>query len=352
MKGFKVRKNTIHHILFWLIYFGLNTFRWGRYFDDYAYSFNSNVVEFSIHIILVYFNLYFLLPRLIPNKYLIYIFTLLTVVLAMTFVRIIFTYEFITTDVFKEAERPGISVFDFNYVLAAYIGQLYVIGFTTAIKITIDYVKNLQKTKDLENQSLENELSMLKSQLQPHFFFNTLNNLYSLTLEKSNKAPETVIKLSELMSYVIYQGSKKEVPLHDEIKYIQNYIDLVLLRFGNRVNVLFSITGVMENHYISPLLLLPFIENSFKHGTDCNLDKLSLYVDIQIFKNKLIFKTRNKKTNNYIDSNAKGIGLKNTKRRLGLLFGDDYNLIINNTPHNYTVTLKIPLNGNNKMSHY
>ncbi len=340
----KIHKSILRHSLFWGVYFTLNTLRWGSYFDDYLYSFQSNLVEFFVHIVLVYFNLYFLLPRLIPNKYLEYISILLISILTMTLVRIMFTYEFVTTNVFPESQQSKGSIFDLNYIVAAFIGEIYVIGFTTAIKITIDYVKNLRKTEELEKQGLKNELSLLKSQLQPHFFFNTLNNLYSLTLEKSDQAPETVVKLSEFMSYVIYQGNKKKVSLTNEIKYIQNYIDLECLRYGDRVNVEFSISGTILGHTIPPLLLLQFIENAFKHGTDHELGAVTISIEIVVKDSWLHFKTKNRKKNTYSDKvKHEGIGLKNTRRRLSLLFENQYDLILNDTTTNYTVDLKIPL---------
>ncbi len=265
----------------------------------------------------------------------------------MTLVRIIFTYEFVTTDVFPESERSEDSIFDLNYITAAFIGEIYVIGFTTAIKITIDYVKNLRKTEELEKQSLKNELSLLKSQLQPHFFFNTLNNLYSLTLDKSDQAPETVVKLSEFMSYVIYQGNKRRVFLTDEIKYIQNYIDLERLRFGDRVHVDFSITGNIEDYKIPPLLLLQFVENSFKHGTGHELGNVILHIELEMVDSWLLFKTKNQKCNHQDES--KGIGLKNTRRRLGLLFENNYDLKIQESETTYAVSLKIPLEENEKI---
>ena len=331
------------HILFWVLYFTFNVLRWGSYFDDYVYSFNSNLVEFAVHISLVYFNLYFLWPRFLPQRYGVYLFLLLIATLVMTFIRIVITYEFVTTDIYKESDLPASSIFDFNYVLAGFIGELYVIGFTTAIKITIDYIRNLQKTKELEKQSLQHELSMLKSQLQPHFFFNTLNNLYALTLEKSNEAPETVIKLSQFMSYVIYQGNKKTVPLSDEIKYIQNYIDLEQLRFGQRVQVDFKVKGSTKNKKIPPLLLLPFIENAFKHGTHFETTPVYVSIDIEIQETTLIFKTANKKNpEKVIDKKSSGIGLSNTKRRLGLLYGENYDLTIDEDHDIYTITLNVP----------
>src|SRR5690606_26047619 len=109
-------------------------------------------------------------------------------------------------------------------------------------------------------------LSFLRSQVQPHFFFNTLNNLYALTLEKSEKAPETVLKLSELMSYVIYKGKQQFVNLSEEIEHINNYIDLENLRYGNKLEAKLSISGNILGKQIPPLILMPFVENSFKHG--------------------------------------------------------------------------------------
>ncbi|MBP2833011.1 histidine kinase [Aquimarina sp. U1-2] len=261
----------------------------------------------------------------------------------MTLARIMFTYEYVTTDVFPESERSKNSIFDINYITAAFIGEIYVIGFTTAIKITIDYAKNLRKTKELEKQSLKTELSLLKTQLQPHFFFNTLNNVYSLTLEKSDQAPETVVKLSEFMSYIIYQGNKKRVSLLDEVKYIQNYIDLERLRFGDRVEVKFSISGRIEGFKIPPLLLLQFVENSFKHGTSYELGKVKLYLNLEVKGDWLIFTTHNKKRIETEDCKKKGIGLKNTTRRLKLLYESNYDLHIDENETDYTITLKIPL---------
>ncbi|MFD2592980.1 sensor histidine kinase [Aquimarina hainanensis] len=271
---------------------------------------------------------------------------MLTAILIMTLLRIVLTYELVTTHIWKESGRQGVSIFDKNYVLSAYIGQIYVIGFTTAIKMTIDYVRNLKRTKEIENHNLENELSMLKSQLKPHFFFNTLNNLYSLILEKSDEAPDTVIKLSEFMSYVIYQGNKKKVPLIEEVKYIRNYIDLERLRFGERVEVEFAMSNQMESYKIPPLLLLQFIENAFKHGTYYELEKVWLYFGLEIDDSWLIFKTKNKKKCNkeeVKDNKSQGLGLKNMRRRLGLLFDENYEFVVNEDESNYAITLKIPL---------
>ena len=345
-----LKKPIVYHTLFWVVYFLFNTLRWGSYFDDYTYSFHSNLVEFPIHIVLVYFNLYYLLPKLIPAHFGRYLGLLAMAILFMSLLKIVITYELVTTDIWKESSRQETDLFGINYILAVFIGELYVIGLTTAIKMTIDYVKNQRRTRELEKINMDTELSMLKSQLQPHFFFNTLNNLYSLTLDKSDQAPETVLKLSELMSYIIYQGNQKQVELAKEVHHIHHYLDLEKLRFGQRLNIEFEITGLMGGHSIPPLILLPFIENAFKHGTCNKTGKIPLTIALEIKEKQLTFFVRNLKNNAEeggnglrLPQNGQGIGLKNTKRRLGLLYPDQHQLHIDEDEDHYSVNLKIPL---------
>ncbi len=343
-----LKKPLVYHILFWIIYFSLNVIRWGNYFDDYTYSFWSNLVEFPIHIALVYLNLQYLMPKFIPNRLKTYVLVLLLSVLVFSLIRIVLTYNFVTTDIWREASHQD-SLFGINYIVAVMIGEIYVVGLTAAIKLGIDRVKFKSRASALEKINLETELALLKSQIQPHFFFNTLNNLYSLTLDKSDKAPETVLKLAALMRYVVYESKNKKVSLTREVKHIQNYIDLEKLRYGNDLEVNFNITGSLENHTITPILLLPFVENTFKHGVSNRLDKKPIAIAISIENNTLTLATKN-----YINPdqeehmplngiNHHGVGLQNTKRRLNLLFGNSYTLDIATTNELYTNTLKIPL---------
>ena len=265
----------------------------------------------------------------------------------MTFVRIIATYYCVTKDVYREAARSDLSIFDINYIIAGFIGQLYVIGFTTAIKVTIDYSKNLKRTKELEKERLKNELTFLKAQLQPHFFFNTLNSLYALVLEKSDKAPEIIIKLSEFMSYVLYSGRKRLVPIHEEVNYIQNYIELERLRFGKDLKIDFTVSDTVNGYKIPPLVLLPFVENAFKHGDTTKTLEPFLEMQISLIKNQMSFCCKNTlKQSNYVDLSDPigGIGLANSKRRLNLLYPNRHTLNTSVTKEFYIVNLQIPLN--------
>lgn len=332
-----------YHILFWVIYFTFNVIRWGSYFDDYWYSLKSNLVEFPLHIIIVYVNLYYLLPKFILTKnHKQYIFNIFISLGVLYVLRTGVNYLLVIKDIWPEAESVQ-KAFTFNHVVAVVLGELYVLALVTAIKLTVDWVCERKKAEGFQKIQLETELKFLKAQIQPHFFFNTLNNLYALTIERSEKAPEVVLKLSEIMEYILYEAKGKKISLYNEIKYVQNYIDLEKLRYGDRVNVDLSIQGNIENIQVPPLLFLPFIENCFKHGTkDNNYLNVSIYFE-KTAANFLIFSV----VNNYNQFTNKvknhGIGNKNIKRRLELLFKDTFTLEIKGGKQNYSVSLMIPL---------
>ncbi|MCV9387086.1 sensor histidine kinase [Reichenbachiella ulvae] len=343
-----LRNPIVQHVLFWTIYFAFNWIRWGSFFDDYVYSFKSNLVEFPLHIALVYFTVYFLMPRLLPEKIGWFIVALIGVTLFISYIKIIITFFAVTTDIYKEANRTDIGLFDFVYVADVFIGELYVVAVAVSVKITIDWISAKNRTNELEKTNLETELAFLKSQIQPHFFFNTLNNLYSLTLDKSEKAPYTVLKLSELMSYVIYDAKQKRVPLINEIQHIQNYLDLEMLRYGERLEVDLQISGDIEGHIIPPVLLLPFIENSFKHGTKVDSDTIPITISLDVTDNILTFSTENLKpkheeVDNGLENYKHGVGMANTRRRLNLVYGEKHQLDIEESDDKYKIILKIPI---------
>ena len=148
-----------------------------------------------------------------------------------------------------------------NYVVVMMLGELYVISFGAAIKITIDWLRERQIAANLAKSNLETELRFLRSQISPHFFFNTLNNIYSLSLEKSENTPETILKLSDLMRYLLYETKEKRQPLAKEIKFIQNYLDLEHIRYNKKLDLKFEVTGNPKGKNIAPMLLIHFIEN-------------------------------------------------------------------------------------------
>ncbi|MET0299381.1 MAG: histidine kinase, partial [Flavitalea sp.] len=181
------------------------------------------------------------------------------------------------------------------------------------------------------------------SQIQPHFFFNTLNNLYSLTLKKSDHAPEVVLKLSELMSYMLYGSNTQLVQLDKEIDFLQNFMDLEQLRFGERLKVRFDIEGNTETKKIPPLILILFVENSFKHGVKNNLREIEIAANLTVSDKELIFTISNPVEVIQTDLTTSGIGLKNVQRRLDLLYGNRYTLHAETSHDKFITRLMLPL---------
>lgn len=187
----------------------------------------------------------------------------------------------------------------------------------------------------------EQELQYLKMQIHPHFLFNTLNTLYGLSLSKESSTAEMILQLADLLDYILYQTRKPLVSLQDEIKHIKNYIELEKKRFRDRLQIEFSVQNVNDNIKIAPMLLLPFVENSFKHG---NSDKeiLEIKIDIKIQAEKMHFRIWNSKDDYNINSGTKeGIGLQNIKKRLQILYADAHTLKINETEDSFEVLLTI-----------
>ncbi|WP_419212017.1 sensor histidine kinase [Maribacter sp. X9] len=335
-----------YHIIFWTIYFLFNTLRWGSLHNDYVYSLKTNLIGFPIHMALSYFNLYYLMPLLVYNKrYLEYTLAIIASLFVMLILKFNLTYYLISTNVMPEASEVVNSI-SLNYAIVTMFGELYVVSFATAIKITVDWLREHQKLHELETRQLTSELRFLRSQVSPHFFFNTLNNIYSLTLEKSDKASESVLKLSELMRYLLYAARRNKQDLQNEVQLIQNYLDLEKLRFDDSLTINMNISGDVHGKKIAPMLLIPFVENSFKHGANKNIGAMTIKIDLIVENNILLFEISNpipeKMTDYNLDDEEGGIGLYNVKKRLELGYSpDEYELNISTTDNIFKVFLKL-----------
>lgn len=334
-----------HHVIFWLIYFAITVIRWGGVHEDYLYSFKTTLIGFPIHMILVYLNIYVLMPQFaFKKKHTTYTALILLSMFTMVIAKFNLTYYLVSTNVWPEG--PYIEHMTFNYVIDMMIGELYVITFVTAIKITLDYLHEHKRVTDLEKAQLETELLFLKTQVSPHFFFNTLNNIYSLAVENSKKTPLIILKLSELMRYLLYETKNKKQSLDKEILCIQNYLDLERIRHNDKLEIDMSISGDIEDKKIAPFLLLTFIENAFKHGVHKSIDEVVITIDFIIKKKFLYFEISNpvpKSVERKESLNkSNGIGLENVKKRLELGYNEnDYKLSIKNKNNMFVVKLKI-----------
>jgi two-component system sensor histidine kinase AlgZ len=335
-----------YQIVFWLTYFLFNTFRWGSYFNDYFYSLKTNLLGFPIHMTLCYLNILIFMPYLVyRKKYLLYFLAILSSIFIMVFIKFNLTYLLITHNVWPEGPET-IDKLTLNYTIDMMMGELYVITFVTAIKITFDFLNEQRRVTDLEKSQLETELLFLKSQISPHFFFNTLNNIYSLSVEKSNKTPKIVLKLSELMRYMLYETKSKKQTLENEILCIQNYLDLERIRNDDRLEVNMYISGEIHNKEISPIILLTFIENAFKHGVNKNTGAVVIDINFKIKGDFLHFTITNPMPeitlHKDIFNKSSGIGLENVKKRLELGYNkSDYKLSFKNKKDIFVAKLVI-----------
>jgi two-component system LytT family sensor kinase len=332
-----------HHIWFWGVFFIINFLRWGSYFNDYSYSLKSNILEFSLHIPLVYFNILILIPRYIMNsKYYKYTLALLLSLAIVYVLKTELTYYFITKNVFPEANREY-RPFEINHIAAVVIGEIYVLAIASSAFFTLTWLKERERNLVMKNNQSKMKLKYLKTQIQPHFFFNTLNNLYALSLESSSKVPDVILKLSNLMEYVLYDvNGTKFVPLIKEIDYIQNYIEIEKLRFEN-VEVFINLESNIEDVKVPPLLLISLIENAFKHG-GLNNKNLKIKINCKIINDSVL---QFEILNNFVLSQnlktKKGIGLMNTKKRLKLIFKNNYKLEQEVKFNYYIIRLQIPI---------
>lgn len=331
-----------NHLWFWGVFFSLNVLRWGAYFNNYEYSFKSNIIEFSLHIPLVYFNLFILVPRyVLKKKYYQYSLALLLSLALVYLLKTGMTYYLISEDIWPEANREY-KPFDINHIVAVCIGELYVLGIASSVYLTFTWLRERDRNRALREEQFKIKLKYLKNQIQPHFFFNTLNNLYALSLESSNKVPDVIIKLSKLMEYVLYEiEGTKFVPLIKEIDYIQNYIEIEKLRFEN-VEVNINIESNIDDIKVPPLLFISLVENAFKHG-GLNNNRLKIKINCKIIDGWLHFEILNNFVHSPTLTPQKGIGLTNTKKRLKLIFKNNYTLEHKVKFNYYIILLKIPL---------
>jgi len=233
----------------------------------------------------------------------------------------------------------GIIFFELANVLSSSFILVLLGGF---IHLVFIFFKNQDEKKSLENANLKAEINLLKSQVNPHFLFNTLNSIYSQVYHKSQNAEKSILKLSEILRYVIYDTSTEMTLLKSDIHYLSNYIDLQRMRLSDKVTISYAVKGDCGNLTIAPLLLITFIENAFKHGISYTHSSV-INIDIQIFNKTITMVVSNPVTADTKFENE-GIGLKNVKRRLDLLYRGNYWLDIVQDQNLHVVTLKINLN--------
>ncbi|MEY3322714.1 MAG: hypothetical protein RLZZ417_2297 [Bacteroidota bacterium] len=333
--------NWIIHIIFWIVLFSILILL-EQTNEDTFFTLSNELINLSFYMIIVYFNLGYLIPvYLDKKKILTYLFLLLLACFLLTPIKTLVLH-------LKLSDFPNYQYKLFEKQTGYFFVFVIISGFTTIGNIVVDWFAQITLRQQLENKNMQSELQFLKSQINPHFFFNTLNSLYSLTLKKSDLAPEIVIKLSDMMRYMLYECNEKKVNLSKEILYLQNYIDLEKLRQGNSIEILFEINGDTEDKFIAPLLLITFLENAFKHSVNTSPDiRRFVHINLNVDELDLHFYISNNKSLPAFNSEnltlVGGIGLENVNRRLQLIYPNRFELNILNLQQEYIVNLNLKL---------
>ena len=293
-------------------------------------------------VLFYYFNYLYFIPKfLFRKKFLIYATVVIGSLIASCVIVDLY-YYFVVSVVENWHHRPpfmfsrGMWIPLFPLLTAVAIG--------ISLRLAKEWARTEKERRELQNEKLISELALLKSQINPHFLFNTLNNICSLARKKSDDTEPAIIKLSQIMRYMLTDSRQDKVGLTDEVDYLNNFIELQKIRIGDKVDLAFNISGDISMIQVEPLLLIPFVENAFKHGISYK-DRSSIRIDLRADSAGMVFSVENTKPQPRDRSNLEesGIGLKNVRRRLELLYPGKHLLDIQDTDSKYKIMLKIDL---------
>jgi len=321
--------------------------RYGFAVSSFRILMNTTLMT-MIYMGLTYGILYIILPRyLSKNKN--WIVTTSILVMFVSFIAFI-NYLFFLL-VFSISTRLGYfeKMPDMEFIIPVWGRQILfnyptIVGFALAIKLLKNWYVKQKEAAQVARDKINAELQLLKAQVHPHFLFNTLNNIYSFIINDSPAAPEMLRKLSALLRFIIYECNQPLVKLEKELRMLRDYIDLEKIRYGTSFNMNLQIQGTAINKMVCPLLLIPFLENSFKHGASQMLTHPWVNLDIVIEEENLQFELSNSKPMSTGEETvSRGLGLSNVKKRLAILYPGTHSLNIIDDVMSFSVSLKVPL---------
>ena len=330
-------RRIIWHIGFWLsytlVYALLNTGFAAP--SDLAYSLPIRFLRFwagelillPIKITTAYLFIYWLVPRyLLKRAYWQMVIGSISLLIPAIILNRVATYHIIFP--FLYGEIPAYELYTAKRFLYALLNILPVIGIVATIKLLRHQLAEQKRIAALEKGQLVAELSFLKAQTNPHFLFNTLNNIYALARKKSEQTAPVVLQLSKILRFMLYECNQHKILIQREVQIIEDYLELEKLRYNDRLKLNFTKKITAPNQAIAPLLLLPFVENAFKHSANHTRFDTTIDIILMVEKNQLNFKVKNQKEDD-TEKNELGIGLKNVQRQLELTYPEKYSLHIN-----------------------
>jgi two-component system, LytTR family, sensor kinase len=342
------------HLLFWAGLFVYNWLVYGALNDAYEGFFYWSILNTCIMAIATYFAINILIEQyFLTGRKKEFYFLLVFSLAGFAILRRVLNYYLIFKHFF--IEKCKMAIFYAPKILAEGFGIAMIAAMGIMFHFINKWAEERASNQHLLNEKLAAQMELLKSQVQPHFIFNTLNNIYSLSFSNSTLASEMIYRLSGLLSYMLYDSKKEMIPLEKEIEYINHFIKLQQLRFGNRLDVSLNVYSGLNGVELPPLLVLPFVENCFKHGIDNNLEKSWITIDFSSVQKELKIKIENSIApscqNIKRDEEKSGIGIANVKNRLDIIYPNQHTLKILPSENAYLVVLKIPLLKSNQVKH-
>ena len=356
----KLQYRLSRHLVFWfcwwlfcsILYSYVPIFQILPNYKRFILSATEAFIFLSIHIFFTYSLVYFVVPFLLIKGR--YISSAITVVLLFVATGVLNAFlsphvesirNYILFPFFQQTLPTRFIGPGFSYSLMAGLrGGITIGGLGAAIKLMKYWYIKEQSNLELKKENAEAQLQLLKAQVHPHFLFNTMNNIYSYTQNTSPVASKLVMGLSDLLRYILYTGNQAIVPLDKELKMLEDYITLEKVRYDERLDVQLELPKNSENYFISPLLLLPLVENCFKHGLSHMIEQPWISLRISMENNYMVMKLVNGKAEDYKATEvSSGIGLQNVRKRLELLYPQKHSLKITNEEDVFIVDLKIEL---------
>ncbi|MEY4934136.1 MAG: hypothetical protein RIS64_495 [Bacteroidota bacterium] len=328
------------NILFWLLYFLYEWLGHGAATDQYALYFESACFNISTSFVVAFVAIHLLGKPYHHRKTTFWISQIALAVIFVLFRRI-YHYYIVYPVYFPFAlSKPLIF---FPKLLIEFVNLYLIVCLYGMFYFVRSWYQQQQTLQNLKQEKIAAELELLKSQVQPHFIFNMLNNIYAGAFKTSPETAQQILKLSNLLEYSLYDSKKERIALIDELNYIQNYLDLQKIRIGEKLDVSFNIFDNINGVSVPPLLLLPIVENCFKHGVHKAINPSWIRFDVAVKKGAFVFKAENS-IEDAIPSNENqnsGLGLKNVKRRLELLYPDAHEFKIYKETNSFLIVLKL-----------
>ncbi len=332
------------HLSFWCVYLSFNVYQINFFQHerglDWGELISSLLVQLVFTLFIAYFNYFITWPRFLKTKNIWRYLLEFLIPFALVIAARVYLQRYLVERFFQRHVDFFYSDFFIVQITAV---TLLIVFFVGLLRFAVDWFEFEAKKKAIENEKLTAELNFLKAQINPHFLFNTLNNLYYLAYTKSENTTEVIAKLSQMMRYMIYESNHAKVLLSKEIEYMQSYISLERLRLNNQIPINFNIEGNPENIWIAPLIFVTFLENAFKHGVNNSDPKAWVNLTIDIAGKECIYTVENSKPSMPQGNEKSGIGLQNVQRRLELSYPGQYSLDVTENAEQYRVQLKLTL---------